>query len=143
MFNLNTFTIAIAAVLAVGANAQQFGLTADQNLCNGAGSGYACASTPNLPGPPLNQFPTYPWVIGLPNTGSPDSPNCGDCYQLTYTPTPGDVRIRNVTVVNNSGPGIITLCTDSYRNLTGITGPLPPVPPTVTLTEVARSVCGL
>ncbi|KAJ3515982.1 hypothetical protein NMY22_g14311 [Coprinellus aureogranulatus] len=127
----------------VGANAQTIGLRTAPPLCDGNWRGYACASRPEF-SRPLKDVPSFPWVIGYPNTNGPNSTNCGACYLLSYTRAPGDVQAHTVTVVENSGQdGIATLCPAQYQNLTGITGPEPRDPPQAVLTRLSNSICGL
>jgi len=68
----------------------------------------------------LGSIPRFPNVGGSGTIGGWNSPNCGACYQLTYTPPPpGTPQTINIVAVDVAAPGTFVLSQAALDTLTG------------------------
>ena len=106
----------------------------------------ACSDGPN--GLYTKGYHTLGSVPGFPNLGGSgtvaqwNSPNCGACYQLTYTPPPPAApKVLNIVAVDVAAPGTFVLSQAALDTLTGGQAVnLGSV--NVSWTPVAASACG-
>ncbi|PWW76527.1 Cerato-platanin [Tuber magnatum] len=68
----------------------------------------------------LGRIPGFPNVGGSGTIPGWNSPNCGACYQLTYTPPPPAApKTINIVAVDVAAPGTFVLSRTALDTLTG------------------------
>ncbi|KAG5650738.1 hypothetical protein H0H81_011222 [Sphagnurus paluster] len=89
----------------------------------------------------FGSLPSFPYIGGAAAVSGWNSPNCGTCWQLTYTNSKGAVTSINVLAVDHTNAGF-NIALSAMNQLTGgqavQLGRID-----VTATQVASSVCGL
>lgn len=68
----------------------------------------------------LGSVPGFPNLGGAGTVAGWNSPNCGACYQLTYTPPPPAApKVLNIVAVDVAAPGTFVLSQAALDTLTG------------------------
>ncbi|KAI6030945.1 Cerato-platanin [Pisolithus orientalis] len=87
----------------------------------------------------LGELPSFPYVGGIPGL-TWNSPDCGSCWQLSYTDASGTTR--TITVTGVDGAWSFNLSLEAMNALTGgIAQEKGTV--TATATQVSASLCGM
>lgn len=142
-------SILLLAATASLALAQTTGIAKYDNTYDNAGlSTLSVACSDGTNGLYTKGYHTLGSVPGFPNLGGAgtvagwNSPNCGACYQLTYTPPPPAApKVLNIVAVDVAAPGTFVLSQAALDTLTGgqavMLGSV-----SVSWTPVAASQCG-
>jgi len=90
----------------------------------------------------FGQLPHFPLIGAAGAVAGFNSPNCGTCWQLTYTNGSGAKKSINIIAVDHAAPGTFNVALAAMNTLTGGEAvELGRV--NVVSTQVAASVCGL
>ena len=108
----------------------------------------ACSDGPNGLETRNSNYTTFGSLPSFPNIGAAfavagwNSPNCGSCWQLTYTNAQGKSKSIVITAVDHAGADSFNIALEAMNTLTDnqaeFLGRV-----TVTATELAPSACGL
>jgi len=91
--------------------------------------------------PTFGDLPDFPYIGGAPAIAGWNSPNCGTCWALTYTPSSGNSKTINVLAIDVASKGF-NIALEAMNDLTdGQAVELGVV--SVTASEVDKSVCGI
>ncbi|KAJ7158815.1 cerato-platanin-related secreted protein [Mycena filopes] len=90
----------------------------------------------------FGSLPKFPLIGAAGAVAGFNSPNCGTCWQLTYTNGSGVKKSINIIAVDHAGPGTFNIALAAMNTLTGGQAvELGRV--NVVSTQVAASACGL
>ncbi|KAJ3719933.1 snodprot1 [Lentinula raphanica] len=90
----------------------------------------------------FNSLPTFPNIGAFGAVTGWNSPECGTCWQISYTNSNGATKTLNAIAVDHAGSGLINLSEEAMNTLTnGNAVQFGAVQ--VTATQVAKSACGL
>ncbi|GLB35551.1 putative cerato-platanin [Lyophyllum shimeji] len=104
-------TIALSAVLAFVSSAQGVTLSYDRSYDNGSASLNTVACSDGANGlitrgfTTFGSLPKFPFIGGAVNVAAWNSPNCGTCYELTYTNSTGGTKSINILAIDVSKAG--------------------------------------
>ena len=90
----------------------------------------------------FGDLPTSPFIGGAPQIQGWNSPNCGTCWELTYTDPNGIPGSLSFTAINTAAQGTFTISIEAMNRLTsGNAMTLDGV--SITATQLSASQCGL